>query len=66
MFRHVNGASWANKTGSPNRSARPFLLDLPSEKEGYRSVRRNYLNFVVSPLGAANERNLPAGHEVTR
>jgi hypothetical protein len=66
MFRHAKGVSWANKIHFPIRSRRPFLLDFPSEKEGYRSVRRNYLNLVVSSLGAADERNLPAGPEVTR
>jgi hypothetical protein len=66
MFRHANGVSWANKIRSPNRSRRPFLRDFPSAKDDYRSGRRNYLNLVVSYLGATNERNLAAGREVTR
>jgi hypothetical protein len=66
MFRHANGVSWANKIHSPSRSRRAFLRDFPSEKDDYRSVRRNYLNLVVSYLRAKNERYLPAGREVAR
>jgi hypothetical protein len=66
MFPHANGVSWANKIQSRNGPRRPFLHDFPSEKEEYRSLRRNYLHLVVSYLAATDERSLSAGREVAR
>jgi cobalt-zinc-cadmium efflux system outer membrane protein len=42
------------------------LLDFLNAQADYRSVQVNYLNLVASYLGAANQLNLAAGHEVVQ